>query len=235
VVVRTVRRGGRPAASLFLAFAASRRHEDGARYEEQVMMQLERSALGAAVVLSVVSIGDAVLRATGDVVPPWDDEAGTPWVIVGFNLVMAATFALLAAVLVRNAEWIDQGRGARRWIRRLLAADLAVLVAGYLLVSVLDSEGAGAVAGVTFLAMFVLGAALGAVLLGRAEVRLPAVLMAGSIPIIGLTLAVEALAPGWGHPGYAETALYLGIALLGLTAAGAATTAPHRALAGTHR
>ena len=41
-------------------------------------MQLERSALGAAVVLSVVSVGDAVVRATTDVVPPWDDESPPP-------------------------------------------------------------------------------------------------------------------------------------------------------------
>src|SRR5688500_8225866 len=104
------------------------------------MMQLERTALGAAVVLSVVSIVDAVLRATGDAVPPWDDEAGTTWVIVALNLVMTVTFALLSAVLVSNAERIDAGRGAVRWIRRLLAVDLAVLASGFVVVSVFDAE-----------------------------------------------------------------------------------------------
>ncbi len=49
------------------------------------------------------------------------------------------------------------------------------------------------------------------------------------------SFALEALAPGWGHPGYAETALYLGIALLGLTAAGAGTPRPDREMAGTGR
>jgi hypothetical protein len=199
------------------------------------MKQLERAALGAAVVLSVVSIGDAVLRATSDSAPPWDDEAGTTWVIVATNLLMAATFALLAAILFRNAERIDEGSGAVRWIRRLLAVDLAVLGTGFVFVSVFEAEFFGAVAGITFIAMFVLGAALGATLLRRPDVRLPAVLLIAVVPLIPLTFALEALAPGWGHPGYAETALYMGIALLGLSAAGATTGRPDRAMAGTHR
>jgi hypothetical protein len=184
------------------------------------MRQLEKAALGAAVVLSVVSIGDAILRATSDVVPPWDDEFGTPWVLVVTNILMAVTFGLLAAVLVRNAERIDEGSGACRWIRRLLAVDLGVLAAGYLIVSVVDVDAAGAVAGVAFLAMFVLGVAFGATLLRRPDVRLPAILMVSVVPVIGLTFALEAIAPGWGHPGYAETVLYLGIALLGTQLAG---------------
>lgn len=183
------------------------------------MQQLERTALGAAVVLSVVSIGDAILRATSDTAPPWDDDLGTGWVIAATNLVMAATFALLAAVLVRNAERIDGSSGAVRWTRRLLAVDLGVLAAGFLVVNVIDAAFFGGVAGVAFLAMFVLGAVLGGLLLRRPEVRLPAVLMAAVVPLIPLTFALEALAPGWGHPGYAETALYLGIALLGLATA----------------
>ncbi|UOY03254.1 hypothetical protein [Blastococcus sp. PRF04-17] len=184
------------------------------------MRNLERAALGAAVALSVLSVGDAVLRGVSDAVLPWDDEAGTTWGIVATNLLMVATFGLLAAVLVRNARGIDDGSGARRWVRRLLATALAVLSVGYLVVSVVDADAAGIVAGVTFLLMFVLGVVLGALLLRRPEVRLPAVLMVSVVPLIGLAFAVEALAPGWGHPGYAETALYLGIALLGIQVAG---------------
>lgn len=198
------------------------------------MMQLERTALGAAVVLSVVSIADAVLRATTDAAPPWDDELGTTWVIVATNLVMAATFGLLSAVLVRNAERIDRGSRAVRWIRRSLAIDLAVLASGFVFVNLFDADVFGAVAGIAFLGMFILGATLGGVLLRRQDVRVPAALMVAAVPMIGLTFALEALAPGWGHPGYAETALYLGIALLGLSAAGAGASRPERAMAGTH-
>jgi hypothetical protein len=199
------------------------------------MKQLERAALGAAVVLSVVSVGDAILRATSDVVPPWDDEFGTAWVLVATNLVMTVTFGLLSAVLARNAERIDEGSAVRRWTRRLLAVALGVLAVGYVLVNVVDSELSGTVAGVAFLAMFVLGATLGALLLRRADVRLPAVLMVAVVPLIALTFAVEALLPGWGHPGYAETSLYLGIALLGTQLAGAHAPADPRVRTGAHR
>jgi peptidoglycan/LPS O-acetylase OafA/YrhL len=199
------------------------------------MMLLERTTLGAAVVLSVVSIVDAILRATSEAVPPWDDELGTPWVLLATNLVMAVTFALLSAVLIRNAEPIDEDSAPVRWIRRVLAVDLAILASGFVLVNASDAELFGAVAGVTFLAMFALGAVLGGALLRRADLRLPAAVMVAAVPVIALSLALEALAPGWGHPGYAETALYMGIALLGLTAAGARTAGPDRALDGSHR
>jgi peptidoglycan/LPS O-acetylase OafA/YrhL len=199
------------------------------------MRQLERAALGAAVALSVVSIGDAIVRGTTDWTPPWDDENGATWALVTTNLLMMVTFGLLAAVLVRNAERIDSGSGAVRWIRRVFAADLAVLATGYLLVSVVGSGAFGAIAGIAFLVMFVLGAVLGGVLLRRPDVRMPAALMVAVVPIIGLTFALEALAPGWGHPGYAETSLYLGIALLGLTAAGARGVRSEQWLAGAHR
>jgi hypothetical protein len=199
------------------------------------MQQLEKSALGAAVVLSIVSIGDAVLRATGGTAPPWDDELGTAWVVVATNLIMTATFALLATVLVRHAGRIDEGSGARRWIRRLLAVDLAVLAGGFLFASVIDWEFFGAVAGVTFILMFVLGAVLGGMLLRRPDLRLPAGLMVAVVPVIPLSFALEAMAPGWGHPGYAETVLYIGIALLGTRLAGAPVPDASRALAGAHR
>ena len=79
----------------------------------------------------------------------------------------------------------------------------------------IDADTAGAVAGVAFRVMFVLGVALGATLLRRPDLRVPAGLMVAVVPVIALTFALEALALGWGHPGYAETALYLGIGLLG--------------------
>jgi len=196
------------------------------------MVDLERTTLGAAVALSVLSIGDAILRATTEAVPPWDDEGGTTWGTVTVGVLMAVTFGLLAAVLIRNATWIDRGSAPRRWIRRVLVADMAVLTAGSVMAPVVDSAVIGASAGFTFLLMFVVGAALGVALLRRTDSRIPALLMASSVPVLGMTFALEALATGWGHPGYAETALYLGIALLGLTAAGPGASARDRTVAG---
>jgi len=183
------------------------------------MNQLARAALGAAVAASVFSIADAVVRASSDGPPAWDPEGGVTWAIAAASVLLAVTFVLLAAVLVRAAPQIDEGRGGRRWVRRILAVDLVLLAVGGVASSVGGPDFLGIVAGLAFLGMFVLGTVLGALLLRRPDLRIPAVLMVSTVPVIGLTLALDAVAPGWGHPGYAETVLYLGIALLGITLA----------------
>jgi hypothetical protein len=97
-----------------------------------------------------------------------------------------------------------------------LLADLAVL-AGVFVVGTVLSRFPGpveAVAGIAFIVMFLLGAALGACLLRRPGLRLPAILLLAPVVLIPLAMLADSLAPGWAHPGYAETALYLGLALL---------------------
>ncbi|WP_448624551.1 hypothetical protein [Geodermatophilus sp. URMC 64] len=185
------------------------------------MNQLTRAALGVAVAASVFSVADAVLRATTDVVPPWDADHGTAWGYAGAAILLSVTFVVLAAVLVRAADSIDAGSAARRWIRRVLAADLVVLAVGGAVSTATAASVLGAVAGVSFLLMFVLAVVLGATLLRRPETRGPATVLVATLPVIGLTFLVEALAPGWGHPAYAETAVYVGLALLGRSAVAA--------------
>lgn len=189
------------------------------------MIQLARAALGAAVAASVFSIADAAVRATSDTPPAWDPEGGTTWAIVAANMLLAVTFVLLAAVLVRAAPQIDEGRAGRRWVRRILAVSLVLLGAGGLASSVAGAEFLGMVAGFAFLGMFLFGTALGALLLRRPDLRVPAALMVSTVPVIGLTFLLDAVAPGWGHPAYAETVLYVGIALLGTTIAASTDTA----------
>ena len=194
------------------------------------MIQLARAALGAAVAASVLSIADAVVRATSDEPPAWDPEGGVTWAIVAMNVLLAVTFVLLAAALVRAASEIDEGRTGRRWVRRILAVDLVLLAAGGLASSVAGADFLGMVAGFAFLGMFVFGTALGALLLRRPELRVPAGLMVSTVPVIGLTFLLNAVAPGWGHPAYAETVLYVGIALLGTTIAARTDTAQESSL-----
>jgi hypothetical protein len=104
-------------------------------------------------------------------------------------------------------------------VRRALVLDLVVLAVGGAASSVVGAEFLGAVAGIAFLTMFLLGTILGATLLRRPSLRLPAVLMAATVPVLVLSFALVAVAPRWGHPAYAETVLYLGVALLGTTIA----------------
>src|SRR3712207_1408606 len=95
------------------------------------MRQLEGAALSAAVVLSAVLSGGAVLRAPTGVCPPWDDELGTGWAVLAVEVLLLVTFGLLAVVLVRHAHRIDDGSGARRWVRRTMVACLGVLCLGF--------------------------------------------------------------------------------------------------------
>jgi uncharacterized membrane protein len=176
----------------------------------------------AAILTSVMSVADAALHGlTGHFL--LDVDASAPAVIAASNALVAVTFALLTAVVTEQARRIDAGRRPVRWVRRLMQATLAVLTivfAGGLAVDIAPDtsvlhriwEAAG---GAGFLLMFVVGVILGACLLRRPQLRRAAVLMAAPAAIIPLTLLVAALAPDWAHPAYAESALYIGLALLG--------------------
>jgi len=119
-------------------------------------------------------------------------------------------------VLIQDADRIDGSSRFVRWVRRLLLGDLALLAAIFAVGTVLAKMPAALAvpAGVAFILMFLLGAVLGVALIRRRGLRLPAVLMTAAIPLIPLTAAIGAIAPDWAHPGYAESALYLGLALL---------------------
>jgi hypothetical protein len=184
------------------------------------MSRIGRAAMTAAVLTSVMSVADAVHHGlTGHYL--LDDERAARWVIVGSNLLIAATFALLAAVLAERAPTIDAGSRAIRWLRRLTLGDLALLALVFGGGIAIDPRGDGAITdiwgalgGLGFLLMFVLGTALGLALLRRREMRLPAALMAAPLALVPLTILVNAVAADWAHPAYAESALYIGLAML---------------------
>ncbi|WP_328477228.1 hypothetical protein OHA21_23970 [Actinoplanes sp. NBC_00393] len=185
------------------------------------MTRIATAALGAAALSSLLSIADAVAGGLGDHLLSEEDATG--WATTGTSLLLGATFALLAAVLAQRGRDIDAGRRSVRAVRLVLTADLTLLavlfIAGILVARYPDTvlyRAWGAVSGTGFLLMFVAGVILGALLLRRPELRTGAILLTAPLVIIPLTIAANAMAPGWGHPGYAETALYLGVALLGL-------------------
>jgi hypothetical protein len=179
------------------------------------MNKLGTAALGAAVALSVVSVGDAVARGVSDSLPPWDKDVAPAWVSVAIVALEAVTFLLLAAVLATTGRQVDGGRARTRWVRRVLAGDLVVLTFGVVLAGTKDDGVAVWIASLSFLAMFLLGVVLGGVLVRRPGLRAAGVLMIAPLALLPLAFLADALAPGWGHPGWAETALYVGIALLG--------------------
>lgn len=179
------------------------------------------AALVVAVLISAYSIAEAVaVGLTGQ--PMLDPDAG-PKVARGVvGLLLTVTFALSAAVLREQRARLDAGSRPRRWLRRLLQADLAVCAAVGAISVVLTAfavsgsieEVLGAVGGVTFIVAFVLGAALGLSLIRRPELRPAAVCLSAIAALIPLTILMGILQSPWGHIAYTETALYIGIALL---------------------
>ena len=198
---------------------------------------LSRGALAAAALTSAIALGDAVWQATADEPAPWTPGEGTEWVWRVGEASHGLTYALLAAVLWQFGARIDAGRAAVRWVRRVLAVVLALLGAGFLASAAVElgSEGpVGAVVGVAFLALFPLAVALGGVLVARRETRSPAAwLLVAVVPLLGLTVLASAV--GWGHPAYVETAVYLGLALLGFVAGSAENRVAEPALSGRSR
>ena len=68
----------------------------------------------------------------------------------------------------------------------------------------------------TFLAMFTLAFALGVATIRNPDLRPAPYLLIGIVPAIGLMIALGALGSDFAHPGYAETLVNFGIALLAL-------------------
>lgn len=196
---------------------------------------LARSAVAGAVLTSAIALGDAVWQATSDEPAPWTPGEGIEWVARAGDAAHGVTYALLAAALVHCAARIDAGRAAVRWLRRILAVDLALLAVPFLFSAATGVLGGdspvGAVMGVAFLALFPLAIGLGLVMVARPATRhLPAWVLTATLPVIGLTALLAAV--GWGHPGYAETTIYLGLALLAaLTPPGGARPAVEPTLA----
>lgn len=181
------------------------------------MTRTGKAAMAVAILASALSVLDAVSGGiTGGAVDVWDDNSGQRWVIVAVDVLLVALFALLTAVLVQQADRLDGASRVVRWIRRTLLADLAVLAGVFVVGTVLVHYPGPveAVAGIAFVLMFPLGAVLGVCLVRRPGLRLPAVLLVASAALIPLAMLADSLAPGWGHPGYAEAALYIGLALL---------------------
>ncbi len=188
------------------------------------MEQTKGTRLGVAAVvaaagMSVLAVSDAVVRGTGGV-PVWDEATGSAAAVSAADAVHGLGYLVLATGLAAAGRRVDAGRRGARLLRRLIVADLVVLGAAFLGLAGLHAARAvvpgalGAVFGVSFALLFLLPVALGAVLLRRRGTRLPAGLLLGVVPALGVTFGLAAVAPDWAHPAYLETLVYVGLATL---------------------
>ncbi|MPV38994.1 hypothetical protein [Georgenia subflava] len=193
------------------------------------MNRLTLAALAAAATVSAVALTDAVTHGlTGR--PSVFTDGGPDWAYYVATVSHGVLFALLAAVLVRDAARIDVGRSAVRWTRRLLVVLLVMLAVPFVVGIVVRIDDApqllGALGTAAFVLAFPVSAVLGILLLRRPEMRPGAALLAGVAVAFVLTFGLGALGSDWAHPAYPEVLMYLGVALLGRTAP--VTQAVHR-------
>ena len=178
-----------------------------------------RAAVVGAAVVSAAALTDAVLRGAG-ATPLWDEETGSAAANATMALLHTAPYLLLAVGLLKAGPEIDAGRRGVGLLRRLLVAALGVLAATFAALAAAHAVGGalpdalGAVFGVSFGLVLLLPFVLGAVLLRRRDLRPAALVLVGLLPVLGLTVALAAVAPDWAHPAYLETAAYVGTALL---------------------
>jgi len=183
------------------------------------MSKLTSAALAIAAAASAVSVTDAVYGAITRRDTPWEPPDGNRWAMTAINALIAVLYLALAAALVYRGARIDGRSRAVLWIRHLLVLVLAVL-AGVFLVGTAVGDYPGplsAIAGIAFILMFMLSTALGVGLLRRPGLRWPALLLVGALPMIGLTAVVGLFASRVIHPAYAESLVYVGLALLART------------------
>ena len=182
-----------------------------------------RLALVGASLLSAIALYDAAHHGVTGRSSAFSDEYGWTPLLVAGNVVHGLAYVALVTVLVAARALIDPGHPVARWIRRLLVAVFAVLAAMFLLglpIVALAGESPAAMAvggfgGIAFLLMFVLSFALGVALARRPELRVGAVVLLATVPMIGLASALQVVAPTFAHPAYAEVAVAFGVALLG--------------------
>jgi len=187
------------------------------------MKVLPLAALVAAATVSALIVLDVVWNANNpDQLGPWVDSEGYPYLVPITGILHAAMYALLAAALIQSGRVIDSGRRFVRVLRWILISIFA-LFAGLFSVSAVEPSAAATsgvyeiLANVAFLVSLITPIVLGFALIRRREFRVPAILLIAPIVLLPLTFVLQAFT-AFAHPGYTETAVNLGLALLCIAA-----------------
>lgn len=184
-------------------------------------------ALTGAAVTSGIALFDAATHGlTGEFSWFADDSGVRPAQVFG-ALAHGLTYVALGFVLIRQTALISGAGRVQAGLHRVLIGSLGLLAAGFLLVApFLESpESAGAVGTVLSILMSLgfAGMILGSLVLGPLLLRTPGLqigarVLTAMLPVLGVTILLALTATEWAHPGYLETTLHFGIALLGVDA-----------------
>jgi hypothetical protein len=185
-------------------------------------------ALVGSLGLSAIALGDAVTHGVTGHYSVFADDSGHDVLIVLGEVVHGLAYVGLALVLRdAAAAFCSYGR-ILRGTRRLLIAAFALLAPCMLLLGPLvgltgreDGPLAAAdsvVATTAFMAMLVGTLALAIGVLRRNELGLGGQVLRLMLPVALATAGLGFVAQDWAHPGYLETTVNLGVALIGVGA-----------------
>jgi hypothetical protein len=198
------------------------------------MKLLPLAALVAAAMLSALIALDILWNANNpDQVGPWLDAQTHPYLVPVIGVIHAVLYALLAAALIQSGRTIDAGRRLIKVLRWTLIGCFALFAILYSILIVDPTFNTSGVyeilVTVAFAVSLLAPIVLGFALIRRREFRLPAILLVAPIVVLPLTLVLEAFT-AFAHPGYMETVVNLGLALLCV----AASSLPPSELAPRH-
>lgn len=189
------------------------------------MKPLPLAALAAATALSTLIALDIIWNANnpGDA-GPWVDAESYPYLVRYVAIVHAGIYTLLAAALIQAGRVIDGGRPFVRVVRWIIIAGYLVFAVMYSWIGVFDPTYVATgvyevVINAAFAVSLLMPILLGFALIRRHEFRVPSLLLLAPIILLPLTVLLEA-STIWAHPGYAETAVNFGVALLCVASAG---------------
>lgn len=167
--------------------------------------------------LSTIAITDALWQGFQNSAPaPWHGGEDYPWMVAGMNFGHAIPYLLMTVILIQIGPRLDSG-GYVRWVRRLLIVTFGLFAAMTVwgLITGASESALGIfefVPSLLFFALLLLPVMLGVPLFRRRALRLPAILLAGSLlAVIGM---FAFSASPFAHPAYAEAMALFGIALL---------------------
>ena len=184
------------------------------------------AALIGCVGLSGIALTDAFVQATTGHDSLFADDAGPLGAVLASDVWHGLTYAALTWVLIAEAGRFGAANRAARICRWVLVVCLAasavsfVVIVPALLLTDSGESAFAAVFGALGTPIF-LGTILAAIALGFAVLRRNPLGVGGRVlllilPVTAVVVALAFLAPAYAHPGWVETVVNVGIALVGV-------------------
>ena len=191
-------------------------------------------ALIGATLTSAIALSGAVINGTTGVEQPLN--LGLGWMLA-IMLVHGFTYAALSWVLIRERALLERANRFARAVHGVLLASLGVLAIGFVLVApvmeITKTPPTGPVgiawewiASIGFAGMIISSLLLGVAVLRNNPLGYGGRLLLMLVPVLGVTVLLGFIDSDWAHPGYVETVIHFGVALIGVRAAAGTTTEP---------